>query len=334
MGYPRILVTGGAGFIGSHLVERLLRDGHQVTIIDDLSTGTVENIDPLLANPNLTFVVDTILNRTLMEQLVQQNDAVFHLASAVGVKRIMDQKVATVETIVEGSEITLKFCARYHRRVLITSTSEVYGKSLHLPFREEGDLTLGPSSHHRWAYACAKLLDEFLALAHYKESRLPATVVRLFNTVGPRQTDQYGMVIPTFVRQALRGIPLTVHGDGTQSRCFCHVLDVVEALVKALNTPASLGEVINLGNPEPITIKALAERVLQHTASDADIKFIPYSDAYGQGFEDMKAREPDITKAQELLGFTVGHTLDDILKELVTIEREKLEAVQSSFPSP
>ena len=321
MDYSRILITGGAGFIGSYLCEKLLAKGLEVTVIDDLSTGRIENVDHLLENPRFSLVVESVLNRPVMEQLVQRHQAVFHLASAVGVKRIMQQPVATIETIVEGSEITLKYCARYHRRVIITSTSEVYGKSTQFPFTEGGDLVLGPSLHHRWAYACAKLLDEFLALAHYKESRLPATVVRLFNTVGPRQTDQYGMVIPTFVRQALRGAPITVHGDGSQTRCFCHVSDVVEALVNTLHNPATLGEVINLGNPEPVSISDLARKIITLTASQSQLMLVPYTAAYGPGFEDMPARLPDISKAQKLLDFKTTRTLEKILEELVAYEK-------------
>src|SRR6267142_5724651 len=288
------LVTGGAGFIGSHLCRRLLADGYQVTVLDDFSTGNCDNVVALEANPRFRLIHDTVLDEAMVEMLVRQCDAVFHLASAVGVKLIMEQPVKTIETIFLGTDSVLRQARRYRRRVLLTSTSEVYGKSTDVPFREDGDRLEGPTSKHRWAYATAKALDEFLALAHWKESRLPVICVRLFNTVGPRQTGQYGMVMPRFVQAALKGEPLTVFGDGSQTRCFCHVTDVVDALVRLVQTPAAVGQVVNVGSVDEISILELARRIVRLLGSRSEIAFRPASDVYDKdGFEDMQRRVPD-----------------------------------------
>lgn len=308
------LVTGGAGFIGSHLVEHLMNDGCTVSVIDDLSTGRYENIAHLEGTDGFRLVIDTVLDRPLMEELVKSADVVFHLASAVGVKLIIDEPVKTIETIVEGTENVLSLARRYRKRVLITSTSEVYGKAASVPFSEDDDTVQGPTTTRRWAYAAAKALDEFLALAHWYETRLPVFCVRLFNTVGPRQTGQYGMVVPRFVGQALRGEPITVYGDGAQTRSFCHVADVVPALVKLTSCPEAQGKVVNIGNPEEVSITELAERVKAITGSDSPIKYIPYEQAYVEGFEDMRRRVPDISLAKRLIEFQPPHNLDDILR--------------------
>src|SRR5436189_3641517 len=299
----KILITGGAGFIGSHLADRLLADGNEITVIDDLSTGRFLNIAHLEENPKFRLIIDTVLNTELMETLVQDADRVYHMASAVGVRLIMEQPVKTIETIFHGTDVVLGRCAKYRKRVLIPSTSEVYGKGISVPFREEDDLLTGATDKHRWAYACAKTLDEFLALAHFKETRLPVVVARLFNTVGPRQTGQYGMVVPRFVHSAMKNEPITVHGDGTQQRCFGHVSDVVEGLVKVLETPECFGQVVNLGNDEEVSILGLADKAITLTGSASEIKFIPYEAAYGEGFEDMRRRVPNLAKAKRLVGY-------------------------------
>ncbi len=313
----RYLVTGGAGFIGSHLTARLLNDGHQVVVIDDLSTGRFENIEPVHQHPSFRLLVDSVMDVNLMNGLVADCDAVFHLASAVGVKLIMEQPVQTISTIFQGTDVVLQLAARYRKRVLLTSTSEVYGKSENVPFHEDGDRLEGPTSKHRWAYACAKALDEFLALAHYKQSRLPVVVTRLFNTVGPRQSAQYGMVIPNFVKRALAGDPITVYGDGRQTRCFCHVADVVNALTALIETPAAYGKVVNVGAREEISMTQLAERVKQLTGSRSELRYIPYADVYGEGFEDMLRRVPSLERVQSLIGWAPQRSLDDILRDCI-----------------
>jgi UDP-glucose 4-epimerase len=312
----KILITGGAGFVGSHLADRLIKDGHEITVIDDLSTGRYSNVEHLEGHERFRLIIDTVLNQPLMEELVRETDRVFHMASAVGVRLIMEQPVKTIETIFHGTDVVLKFCSRYRKRVLIPSTSEVYGKGASVPFREEDDLLTGATDKHRWAYACAKTLDEFLALAHWKETRLAVVVVRLFNTVGPRQTGQYGMVVPRFVHSAIKGEQITVHGDGTQSRCFGHVLDVVEGLSKLLESPQCFGQVINLGNDQETTILGLAERAIELTGSASEIRFIPYEEAYGEGFEDMRRRVPSLEKAKRLIGYQPTRTLDNIINDV------------------
>ncbi|MHC4201821.1 MAG: GDP-mannose 4,6-dehydratase [Planctomycetota bacterium] len=316
MGSSSVLVTGGAGFVGSHLAESLLSDGCRVTIVDDLSTGHWRNIAHLAGKPELRTVIASAAEYDLMEKEVQQHDLVYHLASAVGVRLIIDQPVKTVETIFNATDVVLRACSRYRRPVLITSTSEVYGKSEDLPFREEADVVMGPTAKRRWAYACAKALDEFLALAHHYESQLPVFIVRLFNTVGPRQTSQYGMVLPTFVKQALAGDPVTVYGDGKQGRCFCSVHDVVEGLKKLTATPGARGKVVNLGHQEEVTIEDLARRVIELCKSDSTIEYVPYERAYGVGFDDMRRRVPDLGRARELIGWEPTHSLDEVILQV------------------
>ncbi len=321
-----ILITGGSGFVGSHLADKLHQEGHDITVIDDLSTGRYQNVAHLEGQERFRLIIDTVLNAKLMEELVREADRVYHMASAVGVKLIMEHPVKTIETIFRGTDIVLGFCSRYRTRVLIPSTSEVYGKSTQVPFEEDNDILKGSTSKHRWAYACAKELDEFLALAHWKESRLPVAVVRLFNTVGPRQTGQYGMVVPNFVKSAVRGEPLVVHGDGGQSRCFGHVLDVVEGLTKVIETPACFGQVVNIGNAEEVTIKQLAEKAIALTGSRSEIKYIPYEEAYGEGFEDMRRRVPSLEKAKRLIGYQPTRTLDEIINDVAQQFREELKS--------
>jgi UDP-glucose 4-epimerase len=321
----KILITGGAGFVGSHLADRLFKDGHEITVIDDLSTGRYQNVEHLEGEKNFRLIIDTILNERLMEELIRESDRVFHMASAVGVRLIMEQPVKTIETIFRGTDVVLGYCSRFRKRVLIPSTSEVYGKGTQVPFSEDNDILKGSTSKHRWAYACAKELDEFLALAHWKETRLPVVVIRLFNTVGPRQTGQYGMVVPNFIKAALKGAPIPVHGDGNQSRCFGHVSDVVEGLVKAIETPACFGQVMNLGNSEEVSIRQLAERVVEMTGSRSEIKYIPYAEAYGEGFEDMMRRVPDLTKAKRLIGYQPTRTLEDIINDVAAQFREEIK---------
>lgn len=312
----RVLITGGAGFVGSHLADRFIADGHEVTVIDDLSTGRYANVEHLEGHKSFRLIIDTVLNERLMEELIRESDRVFHMASAVGVRLIMERPVKTIETIFHGTDVVLRFCSRYRKRVLVPSTSEVYGKGVKVPFSEDDDLLTGATDKHRWAYACAKTLDEFLALAHWKETQLPVVVVRLFNTVGPRQTGQYGMVVPRFVRAALRNEPIEVHGDGTQSRCFGHVSDVVEGLVRLLETPACFGEVINLGNSEEVSINELAQRAISLTASTSTINYVPYGEVYGPGFEDMQRRVPNLEKAERMIGYKPTRVLNDIINDV------------------
>jgi UDP-glucose 4-epimerase len=313
----RYLITGGAGFIGSHLAERLLRQGHDVTIIDDLCTGSIHNIENLKHRRGFRYVVDSIFNRPLLAELIDDCDAVFHLAASVGVRLIVESPVRTIETNVKGTEGVLEFANKKRKKVLIASTSEVYGKSSKIPFTEEDDLVMGSTSKGRWSYACSKAIDEFLALAYWREKKLPTIVVRLFNTVGPRQTGQYGMVIPTFVKQALAGRPITVYGDGKQSRCFGYVGDVVGALIGLMENNSAVGKVFNIGSNQEITILDLAQRVKHLTQSDSEIVFVPYDEAYEEGFEDMPRRVPDISKVSELVGFRPRMNLDGILESVI-----------------
>jgi UDP-glucose 4-epimerase len=319
----RALITGGAGFVGSHLAEHLLEQGHEVLVLDDLSTGSIDNIAHLKGRDGFAYTIDSVSNGPVVAELIDRSDVVFHLAAAVGVKLIVEQPVHTIETNVHGTEVVLKHASKKKKLVFIASTSEVYGKSADVPFREDADVVLGASAKHRWAYACSKLIDEFLALAYWKERRLPVVIVRLFNTVGPRQTGQYGMVLPNFVRQALTGEPITVFGDGTQSRSFTYVGDVVEALAKLALDPRAIGQVFNVGNTEEITIGDLAQRVKALTASRSSIRLIPYDEAYEAGFEDMPRRVPDIAKVNALIGFEPRVPLDEIIRrvaEYVTVE--------------
>jgi UDP-glucose 4-epimerase len=320
------LVTGGAGFIGSHLCERLLISGAQVLVVDNLSTGVYKNISQLTSHPNFTCFVGDIRDERLLEPLMQRCDVVFHLAAAVGVRLIIDHPVETLESNILGTHSVLSLAARYNRKVLITSTSEVYGKSNNEAFGEDDDSVLGPSIRKRWSYACSKLADEFLALAFHEEKGLPVIIVRLFNTVGPRQTGRYGMVIPNFVRQALSGEPITVFGSGTQSRCFSHVSEVVEALDRLCKEEKAVGQVINLGNNQEVTIAELARTVKEITNSDSEIVQIPYDQAYQRGFEDMEKRKPDIRKARDLVGFNPQKNLRDIIVDVAAdIKTEKLQ---------
>ncbi len=313
----RALITGGAGFIGSHLADALLQEGHAVSIIDDLSTGSIDNISHLKGTRGFDYVIDTVTNEPVLAELIDRSDVVFHLAAAVGVKLIVEEPVHTIETNVHGTEVVLKHANKKKKLVFIASTSEVYGKSADVPFREDADLVMGATAKHRWAYACSKAIDEFLALAYYKEKKLPVIIVRLFNTVGPRQTGQYGMVLPTFVRQALAGHPLTVFGDGTQSRSFTYVGDVVDALIKLAAEPSAIGQVFNIGNGHEITIEQLAEKVRNMTGSRSDIVKIPYDEAYESGFEDMPRRVPDIGKIHRAIGYEPRVELDDIISRVI-----------------
>lgn len=304
----KTLVTGGAGFVGSHLCERLVAQGRKVVVVDDLSTGRIENVAALERSGAVRVVVDTIADADLVDDLVRECDEVYHLAAAVGVRLILERPTHTIETNIGGAETVLRAASRYRRKVLITSTSEVYGKSETVPFKENDDVLLGPTTRLRWAYAASKMVDEFLALAYWTEKRLPVVIARLFNTVGPRQTGRYGMVIPRLTAQALAGEPLTIYGDGEQSRCFGSVHDVVGGLVALMNADAAVGEVVNLGNPEEVTINRLAELILEVTGSKSTIRRIPYEQAFAAGFEDMRRRVPDVSKARRLVGFepTVG----------------------------
>ena len=311
------LITGGAGFIGSHLADRLLADGHRVLVLDDLSTGRYENIAHLEGKPGFELRVASVIDPAIVERCVVESEAVFHLASAVGVRLVVDQPVKTIETIVGGTDTVLRSCARYRRPVLLTSTSEVYGKSEKIPFSENDDCVIGPTNTRRWAYACAKALDEFLAMAHWNETKLPVVIARLFNTVGPRQTGQYGMVIPRFLAQGLAGEPLTVYGDGRQTRCFAHVADVVGALVALMGRPEARGNVYNIGNDEEVTILQLAEKVRALTGSRSPIRMVPYTEAYTAGFEDMVRRVPDLGKIRRLIDYRPTRKLDQILADVL-----------------
>lgn len=319
----RFLITGGAGFIGSHLAERHLKRGDEVYIIDDLSTGSMENIEHIKTHPAFHYVLDSVTNQQLVAELVDLCDATYHLAAAVGVKLIVESPVRTIETNIRGTEIVLAHAAKKRKRVLITSTSEVYGKRETIPFREDDDLVMGATNKGRWSYACSKAIDEFLAIAYWKEKKVPTVIARLFNTVGPRQTGQYGMVVPNFVRQALEGKEITVYGDGSQSRCFTHVSDVVGALMKLIETPEATGEVYNIGSDQEVTILQLAERVKALTEASSTITFLPYDKAYEAGFEDMLRRVPDISKVRNLIGYQPTYKLDEILKDVIAYQREK-----------
>jgi UDP-glucose 4-epimerase len=313
----RILITGGAGFIGSHLSDAYIERGDEVFIIDDLSTGRMDNIQRLKGHERFHYTIDTIENRPLLAELVDRCEVIFHLAAAVGVKLIVESPVRTIETNVRGTEIVLNLANKKKKKVLIASTSEVYGLSEQVPFREDGNLVMGATTKGRWSYACSKAIDEFLALAYWREKKLPTIVVRLFNTVGPRQTGQYGMVIPNFVKQALAGRPITVYGDGNQTRCFGYVGDVVQALVRLMDAPEAVGNVFNIGSSEEISILQLAERIRQLTESSSEIVFVPYSEAYEEGFEDMPRRVPSVDKLDALIGYKPKTTLDEILRSVV-----------------
>ena len=313
----KILITGGAGFIGSHLADACIARGDEVFIIDDLSTGSLDNVDQLANHPRFHCTIDSVRNEPLLEELVDECDVIFHLAAAVGVKLIVESPVRTIETNVRGTEDVLAAASRENKRLLIASTSEVYGLSEAVPFREDGNLVMGATTKGRWSYACSKAIDEFLALAYHHEKKLPAIVTRLFNTVGPRQIGRYGMVVPTLVSQALEGKPLTVYGSGKQTRCFAFVADVVKSLLLLMDHPDSAGQVFNIGSTQEVSITQLAQRVLALTGSRSEIVYVPYSEAYEEGFEDMPRRVPDTSKAQRFIGFTPQTPLDDILRAVI-----------------
>jgi len=320
----RVLITGGAGFIGSHLCDAYLERGDEVHIIDDLSTGSIDNIQHLKKHPRFHYTIDTVQNWPVLAELVDTCDVIFHMAAAVGVKLIVESPVRTIETNVRGTEIVLAAANKKKKKVLVASTSEVYGLSAEVPFREDGNLVMGATTKGRWSYACSKAIDEFLALAYWREKKLPTIVVRLFNTVGPRQTGQYGMVIPTLVKQAIAGKPLTVYGDGKQTRCFGYVGDVVGALVKLVDHHDAVGQVFNIGSNQEISIGQLAERIKELTQSESEIVHIPYTEAYEEGFEDMPRRVPDITKIGNLIGYKPQTDLDGILRQVIAYHSERI----------
>jgi UDP-glucose 4-epimerase len=321
----RVLITGGAGFIGSHLAERCLKAGWRVAVIDDLSTGSFDNIAPFKGSPRFSYSIDTVYNSALVSELVDSADLVVHLAAAVGVRLIVESPVRTIETNVHGTEVILRAAAKKRKPVILASTSEVYGKSTELPFRESSSLVLGATTHSRWSYACSKALDEFLGLAYWREKHLPVTVVRFFNTVGPRQTGQYGMVVPTLVEQALAGKPLTVFGSGDQRRCFAYVDDVVEALMRIISCDATAGEVINIGNDQEISISALAHLIRRITRSQSEIQYVPYHLAYGPGFEDMQRRVPSVEKLEQLIHYRPSTPIETIVEMVADHMRREME---------
>lgn len=319
-----VFITGGCGFIGSHLAERLLDRGDRVMILDDLSTGAMENIAHLVGRKGFEYRIGSALDVPLVSEFVDRADVTFHLAAAVGVKLIVERPVHTIETNVRATEVVLGAAAKKQKLVVIASTSEVYGKSTSIPFREDQDLQLGPTSHSRWAYACSKALDEWLALAYVREKGVPVIITRFFNTVGPRQTGRYGMVLPNFAQQALRGEPITVYGTGTQSRCFGHVKDAIEALVRLTAAPEAIGEVFNVGTTTEVSMMALAEKVREAAGSSSEIRLVPYSEAYQAGFEDMMRRVPDVSKLERLTGFKPMTPLDEIIRDVVEDQRARI----------
>ena len=320
----RVLITGGAGFIGSHLAEVHLQNNDEVYIIDDLSTGSMINIEHLKKEKKFHYFIDTVTNNSLVAELVDLADVVYHLAAAVGVRLIVESPVRTIETNIKGTEVVLHHAAKKKKRVLVTSTSEVYGKTIKVPFSEDDDLVMGSTSKGRWSYACSKAIDEFLAIAYWKEKKVPTVIARLFNTVGPRQSGQYGMVIPSLVDQALAGKPMTVFGDGTQSRCFTHVNDVVKALKGLIEHPVAIGNVFNIGSVEEVSINTLAQRIKYLTQSDSSIVHVSYEKAYEGGFEDMQRRVPSILKINQLIGYTPQYTLDEILQSIIEYRKTLL----------
>ena len=312
-----ILVTGGAGFIGSHLCRRLIGDGNKVAVIDDLSTGCVENIEPIMGNPNFRFVEGNVRNAAVLEPLVEECDAIFHLAAAVGVQLIVDRPVHTIETNIHGTEIVLELANKYKKKVLLASTSEVYGKNEKVPFHEDDDTVLGSTRFSRWSYACSKAIDEFLAFAYHEEYGLDVIIVRLFNTIGPRQVGQYGMVVPRFIERALKNEPITIYGDGTQSRCFCYVGDVIEALVALINSDKAGAKVYNIGSNEEVSIEGLADLIIERTASKSGKEYLSYQQAYGRPFDDMQRRLPCLERLEETIGFKPGTSLEKTLDIII-----------------
>jgi UDP-glucose 4-epimerase len=321
----RVLITGGAGFVGSHLADHLLEQGAEIWAADNLSTGSIENIEHLRGHARFHYQTEDVMNAPAMAELVDRADVIFHLAAAVGVRLIVDSPVHTIEQNVRGTETILDLAAKKKKLVLLASTSEVYGKSNKVPFCEDDDLVIGPTSKGRWSYACSKAIDEFLALAYWKEKKVPVIIARLFNTVGPRQTGRYGMVLPNFVRQALTGAPLTIFGSGQQSRCFGYVGDVVEALAKLVRSDRAVGQVFNVGSDEEVTIEELACRVLKITGSRSELKHIPYDQAYEEGFEDMMRRVPSLEKIAAAIGYRPKTSLDEIIASVVEYERRMQE---------
>jgi UDP-glucose 4-epimerase len=313
----KILITGGAGFIGSHLAEKLIDSSDKVSIIDNLSTGSLDNIAHLKGHTHFSYKIDTIMNEGLMDKLISEADAIYHLAAAVGVKYVIDNPLKSIETNVRGIEIVLSLASKYSKPVLIASTSEVYGKNNKVPFKEEDDSVIGYTKLYRWSYACTKKLDEFLAFAYYREKKFPIVIVRLFNTCGPRQTGEYGMVIPRFIKQAILNQPITIYGSGKQTRCFSYVGDIIDGLVKLMNSPKCYGEVFNIGNDEEISIEELAKKIKKMTKSNSPIHYITYKDAYGEGFEDMQRRVPDLSKIKNCIGYSPKVNLEQLLLKII-----------------
>ncbi len=320
-----VLITGGAGFIGSHLAEYLLERGENVIAIDNLSTGSMSNISHLSGNPNFKFIYDTVTNSEMMHVLVERADCIYHLAAAVGVKLIVDNPVHTIETNIHGTEIVLNIANKFKKKILLASTSEVYGKSENVPFREDDDTVMGSTKYSRWAYACSKAIDEFLGMAYYEQFGLPVVIARFFNTVGPRQTGQYGMVIPRFVERALKNEPLLVYGTGKQSRCFGYVKDVVRAIIELMSLPEAAGRVYNIGTQEEITIEELARKIIDMTGSKSKIEYISYEQAYGKHFDDMMRRVPDVSRLRETIGFVPDTSLDEILQSVIDDMKRRLK---------
>jgi len=332
----KFLVTGGAGFIGSHLCELLLQQGHHVVAIDNLSTGRLDNVQHLVQNPEFQFVRETITNSQVLDRLTSEADIVIHLAAVVGVKLIVEDPVNTIATNIMGTEAVLTTANRYGCKVMLASTSEVYGKGFKVPFNEDDDTVMGPTSHSRWSYATSKAIDEFLGLAYYHQFGLPVVVMRFFNTVGPRQTGRYGMVLPRFVRQALTSEPITIYGDGEQSRCFSDVADIIDVTYQLAVHPGAVGQVFNIGSTEEVTIRELAERVITATESKSKIVYVPYEEAYAPGFEDMRRRVPDLAKIRNLIGYAPRYTLEDTLRRVILFEREQLvkQSKEPTLPRP
>jgi UDP-glucose 4-epimerase len=319
----KVLITGGAGFIGSHLAQRLLEQGCQVVVVDNLSTGSLRNIRPLESNPGFTFILEDICNEQTMHVLIQQCDMIYHLAAAVGVQLIVDNPVRTIETNIHGSEIVLAIANKFRKKVLLASTSEVYGKSEQVPFHEDHDTVLGSTRFSRWSYACSKAIDEFLGLAYYEQYGLPVIVARFFNTVGPRQTGKYGMVVPRFIQWALRNEPIRIYGSGRQSRCFCHVEDVVTAVIKLMQCPQAPGRVYNIGSQEEITIENLADKIIAMTDSKSQKIFVPYETAYGKPFDDMQRRVPSLDRIRETIGYKNTKGINEILADIIQSFKEE-----------
>lgn len=320
----RILITGGAGFIGSHLCERLLRDGHRIDVIDDLSTGNLANLKNFTGNEMFNFYNDSVVNEKMMYTLIDKSDMIYHLAAAVGVQLIVERPVRTIMTNIRGTEVVLDIAKKFQKKVVIASTSEIYGKSENIPFKEDDDSVLGSTTYSRWSYACSKAIDEFLGLAYHRQFGLPVLIMRFFNTVGERQTGQYGMVIPRFVKAALMGEPLEIYGDGKQSRCFGYVLDIIEGMIALVNDPTSYGNVFNIGATEEISIESLALKIKEMTGSTSDIEYIPYEEAYGQAFDDMRRRVPCLDKIHAQVGYRPKISLDETLSKIIDYFRKEI----------